>query len=257
MIQRAVLWNSLSYCKICHRPILLSFSLPVMRFPGGERPAWVELFSTACAVIFWLLRFPSRIGIFFLLLLERQTQCYGFPPWCVSAFQAWNVWVLTSVLSVYSLSPSVWSLSVPVSPPQTFGCVCFVNFIFSGTKLKDTVLWKFHSIRWQTATKRFGFGDAIYWQGSLCVLVLDEGVVKHYRIRRLDGGGFFLTRRKAFSTLNEFVSYYTTTSDGLCVKLEKPCLKVKWFRLSSFIFKVNIFLSDIPAFAICCQFIEK
>ncbi|CAO2628006.1 Tyrosine-protein kinase FRK [Lemmus lemmus] len=52
-----------------------------------------------------------------------------------------------------------------------------------------------------------------------------EGIVKHYRIRRLDEGGFFLTRRKTFSTLNEFVSYYTTTSDGLCVKLEKPCLK--------------------------------
>ncbi|CAO2628005.1 Tyrosine-protein kinase FRK [Lemmus lemmus] len=48
-----------------------------------------------------------------------------------------------------------------------------------------------------------------------------EGIVKHYRIRRLDEGGFFLTRRKTFSTLNEFVSYYTTTSDGLCVKLKQ------------------------------------
>ncbi|EDL04893.1 fyn-related kinase, isoform CRA_b, partial [Mus musculus] len=64
-------------------------------------------------------------------------------------------------------------------------------------------------------------------KGDFSLSVLDEGVVKHYRIRRLDEGGFFLTRRKVFSTLNEFVNYYTTTSDGLCVKLEKPCLKIQ------------------------------
>lgn len=52
-------------------------------------------------------------------------------------------------------------------------------------------------------------------KGDFSLSVLDEGVVKHYRIRRLDEGGFFLTRRKVFSTLNEFVNYYTTTSDGL------------------------------------------
>ncbi|XP_005363582.1 tyrosine-protein kinase FRK [Microtus ochrogaster] len=64
-------------------------------------------------------------------------------------------------------------------------------------------------------------------KGDFSLSVLDENVVKHYRIRRLDEGGFFLTRRKIFSTLDEFVSYYTTTSDGLCVKLEKPCLKIQ------------------------------
>ncbi|XP_045400169.1 tyrosine-protein kinase FRK [Lemur catta] len=64
-------------------------------------------------------------------------------------------------------------------------------------------------------------------KGDFSLSVLDQGVVKHYRIRRLDEGGFFLTRRRTFSTLNEFVSYYTTRSDGLCVKLGNPCLKIQ------------------------------
>ncbi|XP_012888250.1 PREDICTED: tyrosine-protein kinase FRK [Dipodomys ordii] len=63
--------------------------------------------------------------------------------------------------------------------------------------------------------------------GDFSLSVLDEGVVKHYRIRRLDEGGFFLTRRQTFSTLNEFVNYYSNQSDGLCVRLGRPCLKIQ------------------------------
>uniref|UniRef100_H0VXM2 non-specific protein-tyrosine kinase n=1 Tax=Cavia porcellus TaxID=10141 RepID=H0VXM2_CAVPO len=62
----------------------------------------------------------------------------------------------------------------------------------------------------------------------VAICVLDGKVVKHYRIGRLDGGNFFITPRKTFSTLNEFVSYYSTISDGLCVRLGKPCLKVNY-----------------------------
>lgn len=64
-------------------------------------------------------------------------------------------------------------------------------------------------------------------KGDFSLSVLDGSSVKHYRIRRLDEGGFFLTRRRTFSTLNEFVSHYTKASDGLCVKLGKPCLKIQ------------------------------
>ncbi|XP_045699702.1 tyrosine-protein kinase FRK [Phyllostomus hastatus] len=64
-------------------------------------------------------------------------------------------------------------------------------------------------------------------KGDFSLSVLDGSTVKHYRIRRLDEGGFFLIRRRTFSTLNEFVSHYTKASDGLCVKLEKPCLKIQ------------------------------
>ncbi|XP_053448490.1 tyrosine-protein kinase FRK isoform X2 [Nycticebus coucang] len=64
-------------------------------------------------------------------------------------------------------------------------------------------------------------------KGDFSLSVLDQGVVKHYRIRRLDEGGFFLTPRRNFSTLNKFVRHYSTTRDGLCVKLGKPCLKIQ------------------------------
>ncbi|XP_016054215.1 PREDICTED: tyrosine-protein kinase FRK [Miniopterus natalensis] len=64
-------------------------------------------------------------------------------------------------------------------------------------------------------------------KGGFALSVLVEGVVKHYKIRRLDEGEFCLTRRRTFITLSEFVSHYTKISDGLCVKLGKPCLKVQ------------------------------
>ncbi|CAO2628007.1 Tyrosine-protein kinase FRK [Lemmus lemmus] len=52
-----------------------------------------------------------------------------------------------------------------------------------------------------------------------------EGIVKHYRIRRLDEGGFFLTRRKTFSTLNEFVKVWEglwNNTTPVAVKTLKP-----------------------------------
>nr|KAF6341242.1 fyn related Src family tyrosine kinase [Myotis myotis] len=64
-------------------------------------------------------------------------------------------------------------------------------------------------------------------KGGFALSVLVERAVKHYKIRRLDEGGFCLTRIRTFTTLNEFVRHYTKTSDGLCVKLGKPCLKVQ------------------------------
>ncbi|NXF95796.1 FRK kinase, partial [Eubucco bourcierii] len=57
--------------------------------------------------------------------------------------------------------------------------------------------------------------------------VFDGVLVKHYRIRKLDEGGFFLCRRKTFKTLKECVDYYSQNSDGLCVVLGKPCPKVQ------------------------------
>ncbi|EOA97273.1 Tyrosine-protein kinase FRK, partial [Anas platyrhynchos] len=64
-------------------------------------------------------------------------------------------------------------------------------------------------------------------KGEYALSVLDGAFVKHYRIRSLDKEGFFLSRQKVFKTMNEFVCYYSTNSDGLCVVLGKPCLKVQ------------------------------
>lgn len=100
--------------------------------------------------------------------LEWQTQFYGFPQWCVPAFQAWNSLGLISLFSFcQSFSFSLISES-PYTPITNFGYVSFVNFIFSVVKLKDTVLWKFLSIHWQMAAKCFGQGDNVCWQFALC-----------------------------------------------------------------------------------------
>ncbi|NXL90417.1 FRK kinase, partial [Alectura lathami] len=64
-------------------------------------------------------------------------------------------------------------------------------------------------------------------KGEYSLSVFDGESVKHYRIKRLDGEGIFLSRLKTFKTMNEFVDYYSKNSDGLCVTLGKPCLKVQ------------------------------
>lgn len=60
-----------------------------------------------------------------------------------------------------------------------------------------------------------------------CMFVVRDGdTVKHYRIRQLDEGGFFIARRTTFRTLQELVEHYSKDADGLCVNLRKPCVQV-------------------------------
>ncbi|XP_045159933.2 tyrosine-protein kinase Src42A-like [Mercenaria mercenaria] len=57
--------------------------------------------------------------------------------------------------------------------------------------------------------------------------VRDGDTVKHYRIRQLDEGGFFIARRITFRTLAELVDHYSADADGLCVNLRQPCTQVE------------------------------
>lgn len=57
--------------------------------------------------------------------------------------------------------------------------------------------------------------------------------MKHYRIRQLDEGGFFIARRVTFRTLAELVEHYSRDADGLCVNLRKPCSQVNINLFSS------------------------
>ena len=61
--------------------------------------------------------------------------------------------------------------------------------------------------------------------------VRDGDTVKHYRIRQLDEGGFFIARRTTFRTLQELVEHYSRDADGLCVNLRKSCVQVRINRL--------------------------
>lgn len=57
--------------------------------------------------------------------------------------------------------------------------------------------------------------------------VRDGDTVKHYRIRQLDEGGFFIARRTTFRTLQDLVEHYSKDADGLCVNLRKPCIQIE------------------------------
>ncbi|KAG2460873.1 LCK kinase, partial [Polypterus senegalus] len=47
--------------------------------------------------------------------------------------------------------------------------------------------------------------------------------VKHYKIRNLDSGGYYITPRISFSTLRDLVQHYTRNAEGLCTRLTKHC----------------------------------
>ena len=59
--------------------------------------------------------------------------------------------------------------------------------------------------------------------GDYSLSLKDTDRVRHYKIRRLENGSFFVTRRVTFATINELVQYYQQQSDGLCVELRHPC----------------------------------
>ncbi|XP_077366677.1 tyrosine-protein kinase FRK [Festucalex cinctus] len=63
-------------------------------------------------------------------------------------------------------------------------------------------------------------------QGELSLSVLDNGRVKHYKLKKTDGG-FYVSRTKVFETLKKLVQYYSTQADGLCVCLGEPCKKIE------------------------------
>uniref|UniRef100_A0A4W5N1R4 Tyrosine-protein kinase n=1 Tax=Hucho hucho TaxID=62062 RepID=A0A4W5N1R4_9TELE len=61
---------------------------------------------------------------------------------------------------------------------------------------------------------------------SLSVREFDSNTgdtVKHYRIRNLDTGGFYITTKISFNSLKELVQHHSREADGLCTRLMKPC----------------------------------
>ncbi|KAM3870800.1 tyrosine-protein kinase Lck [Diretmus argenteus] len=60
---------------------------------------------------------------------------------------------------------------------------------------------------------------------SLSVRELDNTgeVIKHYRIRNMDNGGFYITAKISFNSLKELVQHHSRDADGLCTRLVKPC----------------------------------
>ncbi|XP_072571388.1 tyrosine-protein kinase HCK-like [Paramormyrops kingsleyae] len=51
--------------------------------------------------------------------------------------------------------------------------------------------------------------------------------VKHYKIRTLDNGGFYISPRITFATLQDLVTHYKKQGDGLCQPLKSACISLK------------------------------
>ncbi|XP_036397529.1 tyrosine-protein kinase Blk-like [Megalops cyprinoides] len=65
-------------------------------------------------------------------------------------------------------------------------------------------------------------------KGAFSLSIRDEvpkhgDVVKHYKIRSLDSGGFYISPKISFSSLQELVKHYSRKADGLCQRLTIPC----------------------------------
>ena len=54
--------------------------------------------------------------------------------------------------------------------------------------------------------------------------VRDTERVRHYRVRKLEDGSYFVTKRITFKSIPELVNYYKGRADGLCTTLQNPCL---------------------------------
>ena len=65
--------------------------------------------------------------------------------------------------------------------------------------------------------------DSETMPGNYSLSIRDGDSVRHYRIRKLDSGGFYITVRAPFSTLTELVQHYSKDADGLCCQLTSAC----------------------------------
>ncbi|XP_065175011.1 tyrosine-protein kinase SRK2-like [Sycon ciliatum] len=63
--------------------------------------------------------------------------------------------------------------------------------------------------------------------GDFSLSVRDGDTVKHYRLRKLDTGGFYIARRSTFPDVLSLVEHYMGDSDGLCVNLRHPCKRAE------------------------------
>jgi hypothetical protein len=55
----------------------------------------------------------------------------------------------------------------------------------------------------------------------------ETDTVRHYKIKRLDNGGYYISKNREFDSLQSMVAFYLQEPEGLCCKLASPCKKVR------------------------------
>ncbi|XP_012610441.2 tyrosine-protein kinase HCK isoform X1 [Microcebus murinus] len=103
------------------------------------------------------------------------------------------------------------------------------EWFFKGISRKDA---ERHLLAPGNVLGSFMIRDSETTKGSYSLSVRDYDLqqgdaVKHYKIRTLDNGGYYISPRMTFSTLQDLVAHYKKGSDGLCQKLSVPCVSSK------------------------------
>ncbi|XP_061792292.1 tyrosine-protein kinase Lyn isoform X1 [Nerophis lumbriciformis] len=104
----------------------------------------------------------------------------------------------------------------------------------------ETELWFFKGMTGKDAERHlltsankagdFIIRDSETSKGNYALSIRDLDVggtesVKHYRIRVLDHGGFYISPKISFPDINSLIKHYQHKAGGLCRKLERPCAK--------------------------------
>lgn len=82
-----------------------------------------------------------------------------------------------------------------------------------------------------------------FFPGAYCLSVLDydntKGLnVKHYKIRKLDSGGFYITSRTQFSNLQQLVNHYRSgfTMNAVLVFVLKSVTTPLFSQINIFVY---------------------
>ncbi|XP_051781527.1 tyrosine-protein kinase SRK2 [Erpetoichthys calabaricus] len=133
--------------------------------------------------------------------------------------KSYDEWWMAKALSGRSMGKQGYIPSNYVVPMQSMESE---TWFFTDTKRTDA-----EKLLMLPANKHGAFliRDSESQKGHYSLSVLDENTVKHYKIRSLDSGGFFISRRVTFESLSDLVKHYSNVDDGLCVRLRSPCEK--------------------------------
>ncbi|XP_062068926.1 tyrosine-protein kinase Blk [Lepus europaeus] len=113
------------------------------------------------------------------------------------------------------------------------------NFV-AGVESLEVEKWFFKSISRKEAERQllapvnkvgsFLIRESETSQGAFSLSVKDASpqgeVIKHYKIRSLDEGGYYISPRATFPSLQALVEHYSEKGDGLCQRLTLPCVGV-------------------------------
>ena len=62
--------------------------------------------------------------------------------------------------------------------------------------------------------------------GDIAISVRYHKSVRHFLIKRLCSGAYYIARRATFESVHELVAHYQKQADGLGVNLRLPCIPV-------------------------------